>query len=101
MMDDQIQKLVISSIFSNARQRMRQFTDDEAKLFVLLDVARELDENKPSRPLNHKEAGEIMKVLGRLIMETSSIESILDVLEIAVHRIHDVSIEQTEIYNIH
>ena len=87
-----VDQLLISTIFNNARRRMGLVESEEEKLDVMLEAAKELDENKPSRTPDNDEAGEIMKLLGSAMTETESIEQVLDVLERAVHRVNEASV---------
>ena len=91
MIEIPIEHIVVSVIFDHARRRMSQLEGEERKLNVLLDAAKELDENRTTRKPNPGEADEIMTLLGSAMTETESVEQVLDVLERAVLKMDEVS----------
>jgi len=91
MGQNQLQQLIISAIFANARRRMAKIQDEENKLNVLLDTAKELDENRPTRELNKSEADEIMALLGQVMCESETAEDVLNALEKTVSQVVTIS----------
>jgi LPS O-antigen subunit length determinant protein (WzzB/FepE family) len=91
MGQNQLQQLIISAIFANARRRMAKVQDEETKLNVLLDTAKELDENRPTRELDDTEADEVMALLSQVMCESETVEDVLNALEKTVAQISEIS----------
>jgi hypothetical protein len=91
MGQNQLQQLIISAIFANARRRMAKVQNEETKLNVLLDTAKELDENRPTRELDDAEADEVMALLSQVMCESETVEDVLNALEKTVSQISEIS----------